>query len=120
MRFRLIHLLAVTAWVAVVFGLYRLHTAIALLACPVTFGPFAGYLVKPALEAAMLGFVSAVFWCVLCGFVGLVLVYGLLVISGSHGAPLDSLPPWVFLTFFVYFAASSMLGGYIGGRIAKS
>ncbi|EKK02636.1 hypothetical protein RBSH_02051 [Rhodopirellula baltica SH28] len=120
MQFRLSHLLAVVAWVAVVLALYRFHTAIALLACPVTFGPLVGYVGKPTLEGAIVGFISAVFWCVLCGFVGVVLLYAILVVSGAHGAPPDALPLWAFLTCFVYFAASSMLGGYIGGRIAKS
>lgn len=117
MQFRILHLLAAMAWLAVVFTLHRLHPAAALLVCPVTFGPLGGFVVAKSVEGAILGFVSAVFWCILLSFLGGIVLLGFLALLGAHGSP-DQIPLSLFLVCFVYLAGCSLLGGYIGGRIA--
>lgn len=117
MQFRIFHLFAATAWLAVVFALYRLHPVIALLACPVTLGPLGGYVVAKSVEGAILGFVSAVFWCVLLSLLGGVVLFGILSALGAHGTA-DHAPVWLFPICIIYLAACSLLGGYVGGRIA--
>lgn len=119
MQFRLIHLFAVTTWLAAVLALYRLHPIAVFLACPATFGPLGGLAVAKSIEGAIVGLVSAVFWCVLLSFVGGVVVFSSVFVLGAHGS-LEHWPLWSFPTCFVYLTACSLIGGYVGGRIAIS
>lgn len=119
MQCRMVDLLALVAATAVTFALFRLHVLAAVAACPLIFGPLVGSLVGRSAEGAVAGFLAAVFWTL----VALALALHLLLLAASMNAAMlgKERAALVLATIaYVSAAASSILGGYMGGRVARS
>lgn len=119
MQFRIVHLILVLTWAAVVFSLVRFHMVFWVALCPATIGPLAGRAASGTLEGMVLGFLSTLFWCFLASvFTGMVLV-SFAVAVHLRGMGLDSMLGLVVgLTGF--YSLIALIAGYIGGRISIS
>ncbi|WP_430454259.1 hypothetical protein [Rhodopirellula europaea] len=119
MQFRIVHLILVLTWAAIVFSLVRLNPVFWVALGPATIGPLAGRAASGTLEGMVLGFLSTMFWCFLASiFSGMVLM-SFAVAVHLQGLGLDSMLGLVIgLTGF--YSLIALFAGYIGGRIAIS
>lgn len=118
MQWRVVDLLALIAALAITFALLRFHLMAAVVMCPLLFGPLAGAIAGQSVEAALAGFFVALFWTLVALALGLHL---LLFAAWFDLGPVRQQQATTVLPIVAYVgaAASSILGGYMGGRMAR-
>ncbi len=119
MQYSTASLLTVTLLFAVAIALSQFDTLLISIAFPFTIGPIAAYRVTPTRTALLIGVLSSVFWSLVS-----ILPFGI-VINLLHwpiGA-IDERPlarGLMLTASIIYFLGASLLGGYIGGFVARS
>lgn len=118
MRYSITTLLKLTLLLAIVIALSRFDSLLIPLAFPFTFGPIAAYRVTPTRSAILIGVLSSAFWSLVS-----VVPFGFLfylVFEFVSALDEQSLPSGFFgLISISYFLPASILGGYIGGVVAR-
>ncbi len=118
MQYSTTTLLTIMFLCAVAVTLARFDSLLVPFAYPFTLGPIAAYRVTRSREALLIGALSSAFWMIVS-----IVPFGILA---SLASGLISFVDERFLTrdllvtsVITYFLASSLLGGYIGGVVAK-
>mgnify|MGYP003634934506 CR=1 FL=1 len=111
-------LLLLTLLCASSLALSRLDSLWIPIAFPFTVGPIVAFRVIPTKSAVVIGILSAMFW-------SLVAIVPFVLISWFAIFPIATIDErlstrGLFVTWTItYFLAASMLGGYIGGVVAR-
>lgn len=112
-------LLAITFLIAVAFALSNFDSLLIPIAFPPLLGPIAAYRVTPSRVALAIGVLSSAFWTVVAIVPFAIICYLLLPAMGITDGRGPSRV--VFVTSaIVYFLLVSLVGGYIGGVVAKN
>ncbi|WP_419193737.1 hypothetical protein, partial [Novipirellula herctigrandis] len=118
MQYSTATLLTITLLFAVAVALSRFDSLLIPIAFPFTLGPIAAYRVTPSKIALLIGALSSAFWTLVSvvpfGIVAYLLIWPIAAIDERL------LTRGLFVTSaIVYFLAASVLGGYIGGVVAR-
>jgi len=117
-QFSTSNLLALTLLCAISLALSRLDSLWIPIAFPFIVGPIAAFRVTPSTPALVIGVLSSMFWTLVAivpfGILGWLVVWPIAMIDERL------LPRNLFVTVTItYFLAASILGGYIGGLVAR-
>ena len=118
MQYSTATLLTITLLFAVAIALSQFDSLLIPVIFPFTLGPIAAYRVTPTRTALLIGVLSSLFWSLVSmvplGIVSYLLIWPIAAIDErllSRGLMLT--------TSIIYFLAASLLGGYIGGVVAR-
>ena len=119
MRFDLLHFMLFVAAIAAVLASFQIHLFLAMAVCPFAFGPLVAHSFVPTRSAIVTGLFSAVFWTILLGFFAI--GFYVLKTASFHPHLVRDDEPHISIAVITLAVPvlTSIVGGYIGARIAQ-
>ncbi|WP_197204133.1 hypothetical protein [Crateriforma conspicua] len=118
MQYSTATLLTITLLFAIALALSRFDSLLIPIVFPFTLGPIVAYRVTPSRTALLIGTMSSVFWSLVSivpfGIVAYLLIWPVAAVDErllTRGL--------IVTSAILYFLAASVLGGYIGGIVAR-
>ena len=107
------------AAIAAVLASFQIHLFLAMAVCPFAFGPLVAHSFVPTRSAIVTGLFSAVFWTILLGFFAI--GFYVLKTASFHPHLVRDDEPHISIAVITLAVPvlTSIVGGYIGARIAQ-